>query len=76
VYASWNGATGVSAGRVLGGASAATLTPIATASSSGFETSIGVQSADADFAVQALDAAGKVLATSSVSLGRVGGIRR
>ncbi len=64
VYASWNGATDVSAWRVLGGASPATLTPIATAASTGFETAIAVDSTDANFAVQALGAAGEVLGTS------------
>jgi hypothetical protein len=64
VYASWNGATGVSAWRVLGGASPTTLTPIATAASTGFETTIAVDSPDADFAVAALGTAGEVLGTS------------
>jgi hypothetical protein len=65
VYASWNGATGVSAWRVLGGASPATLTPVATAASTGFETALAVDSPNADFAVAALGEAGEVLGTSS-----------
>jgi Arylsulfotransferase (ASST) len=65
VYASWNGATAVSSWRVLGGASAAGLSPLATAPQSGFETTIPVQSADAYLAVQALGGAGQVLGTSS-----------
>jgi hypothetical protein len=64
VYASWNGATAVSAWRVLGGASPTTLRPITTASSSGFETTIALQRPDANFAVQALGGTGEVLGTS------------
>ena len=64
VYASWNGATGVSSWRVLGGASAAGLSPIATAVQTGFETAIPVQSTDVYFAAQALGPAGEVLGTS------------
>jgi hypothetical protein len=64
LYASWNGATGVSAWTVLGGASPATLAPIATIASAGFETTIAVDSPDADFAVQALGTAGQVLGIS------------
>jgi Arylsulfotransferase (ASST) len=66
VYASWNGATGVSEWRVLGGASATSATSvIATAPAGGFETAIPVSSADAYFAVQALGAEGQVLGTSA-----------
>jgi hypothetical protein len=64
VYASWNGATAVVAWRVLEGASAATLTPVATVPSTGFETSIAVPSAAAHFAVQALGVGGEVLGAS------------
>jgi hypothetical protein len=64
VYASWNGATGVSAWRVLGGATPAELTPIATAAYTGFQTTIAVAGTAADYAVQALGAAGEVLGTS------------
>jgi hypothetical protein len=64
VYASWNGATGVSAWRVLAGPSPAQLSTIATAQRAGFETQIPVQSAAADFAVQALGPSGQVLGTS------------
>ncbi|HTR73504.1 MAG TPA: arylsulfotransferase family protein [Solirubrobacteraceae bacterium] len=64
VYASWNGATGVSAWRVLAGPSPAQLAPIANAQKTGFETAIPVQSAAGDFAVQALGPAGQVLGTS------------
>ena len=67
VYASWNGATGVSSWRVLAGPSPAQLSPIANAPRSGFETAIGVSSAAGDFAVQALGAGGQVLGTSSAT---------
>ncbi len=63
VYASWNGATGVSAWRVLGGTGASTLMPVATAPNVGFETPITAASANS-FAVQALGAGGEVLSTS------------
>jgi hypothetical protein len=65
VYASWNGATGVSGWTVLGGASATTLSPIASVPSTGFETAIPVSSADAYFAVQALGSQGQALRTSA-----------
>jgi len=64
LYASWNGATGVSAWRVLGGVNPATLSPLASAPSAGFETAIAVPSAAPVFAVQALGPAGEVLAIS------------
>jgi hypothetical protein len=67
-YASWNGATAVSAWRVLAGASPAALTPLQTAARSGFETAIALPAAPSDryVAVQALDATGAVLGTSAV----------
>jgi len=64
LYASWNGATGVSAWRVLGGATPATLTPVASAAYTSFQTTIVVAGTAADFAVQALGAGGEVLGTS------------
>jgi hypothetical protein len=64
VYASWNGATGVSSWRVLAGATPTMLSPIASAPWGGFETAIAVQSANSVFAVQALGPAGDVLAIS------------
>ncbi len=64
-YASWNGATGVASWRLLGGASASSLTrPARTAPSTGFETAIGVPGGPAYIAVQALAADGSVLSTS------------
>jgi hypothetical protein len=65
VYASWNGATGVSGWTVLGGASPTSLSPLATVAASGFETAIPVSGADAYFAVQALGAGGQALGASA-----------
>ena len=65
VYASWNGATGVSGWRVFAGETPATLSEVASVPSGGFETTIPVSSASADFAVQALGAQGQVLGTSA-----------
>jgi hypothetical protein len=64
IYASWNGATGVAAWQVLGGATPATLAPLGNVPSGGFETAISVPSAAPVFAVQALGSAGEVLASS------------
>ena len=66
IYASWNGATGVAQWRVLAGQFVEALAPVATAARTGFETRIDVQSTANAFAVLALDADGKVLATSPV----------
>jgi len=66
IYASWNGATGISAWRIIGGANPAALAAIATVASAGFETATAVPSAAPVFAVQALGAGGEVLATSRV----------
>jgi hypothetical protein len=63
VYASWNGATGVAAWRVLSGTSASALRPTRTVTDTNFETSTKIAAA-AYVAVQALDAHGHVLATS------------
>jgi hypothetical protein len=68
VYASWNGATGVSAWRVLGGATPATLSPVLEARAGGFETAITVP-VYPNFAVQALGPAGEVLGTSPAIAG-------
>ncbi len=69
VYASWNGATGVAAWRLLAGSSASSLTPISRVPRSGFETALPVASEASTFAVQALGAEGQVLGTSH-SVGR------
>jgi hypothetical protein len=67
VYASWNGATAVSQWRVLGGASARTLAPLALAPRSGFETALTLTSVPAYLAAQALGAQGQVLGTSATA---------
>ncbi len=61
VYASWNGATTVARWQVLGGASAAALTPLTTVARQGFETHISLSTAPAVVAVKALDAHGRAL---------------
>jgi hypothetical protein len=71
-YASWNGATEVAAWRVLAGASAAALAPVAGAPRAGFETAIPLTSAPPArslFEVQALDANGAVLGASAARKG-------
>jgi hypothetical protein len=65
VYASWNGANQVSSWRVLSGDRADRLSPVASSSNHGFETAIKT-AAQGYLAVQALDAAGHVLSTSTV----------
>jgi hypothetical protein len=74
VYASWNGATGVSAWRVLAGPDPAHLSPIASAPRAGFETAIPVRSAEPDFAVQALGSSGEILGTAHVVVAEGGGV--
>lgn len=69
VYASWNGATGVVAWRVLAGDSASSLSVVATVPRSGFETVIPTTSTGPYVRVQALAAAGVVLGTSAVVRG-------
>ncbi|HEY0517405.1 MAG TPA: MFS transporter [Solirubrobacteraceae bacterium] len=65
VYASWNGATAVAAWRVLAEPSAAHPTvAVARAAKSGFETAIAVKAGYRSFALQALDARGRVIGTS------------
>jgi Arylsulfotransferase (ASST) len=64
VFASWNGATAVDRWQVLAGASGGTLHPVGSAASDGFETRISLASSANTFAVRAIDADGRVLATS------------
>jgi Arylsulfotransferase (ASST) len=64
VHASWNGATGVSSWRVLAGAHAGSLSAQSTFPAVAFESSITLPVSFAYVAVQALDDAGGVLATS------------
>jgi hypothetical protein len=65
VYASWNGATEVTAWRVLAGPDEQNLTPVLDAPKAGFETKIDVQGSHAYAAVEALDAGGAVLGRSA-----------
>jgi hypothetical protein len=65
VEASWNGATTVASWRVLAGTSASALSPIATASKHGFETTIHVHTTAPLVAVEALDGSGAKLASSA-----------
>jgi hypothetical protein len=67
VHASWNGATNVTAWRVLSGPSPATLTTARAGPKRGFETLISVPSSPPYVAVQALGSSGNVLATSAVT---------
>jgi hypothetical protein len=64
VAASWNGATEVASWQVLAGASPASLALAASTPRSGFQTSIGLASAPAYVAVQALNPAGAVIGRS------------
>ncbi len=67
VYASWNGATGVASWRLLAGGSPSSLHAILTAPRSGFETALKVPGGTIGpyLAAQALDATGRVLASSA-----------
>jgi EmrB/QacA subfamily drug resistance transporter len=66
VYASWNGATQVASWKVLAGSGSGRLSVVAHAARSGFETTIPVAAGSyARFEVEALDAAGRVLGTST-----------
>ena len=64
VYASWNGATQVTAWKVIGFTAAGSTTKLARHVRTGFETAIPVGSGYRRFEVQALDARGKVIGTS------------
>jgi len=67
VYASWNGATQVASWRVLAGQTPASLTSVALAPRSGFETAIQIPAGTVgpDMAVQALGAGGEVLGSTA-----------
>jgi len=69
VYASWNGATEVASWKLLAGASASSLSTVAQVPRSGFETAIPVPAGTVGpyVAVQALGAAGQLLATSATA---------
>ena len=62
---SWNGATDVSAWRLLAGASPSAMKPAATAAKAGFETTISAPVGALGYlAVQALDGSGSVIGVS------------
>jgi len=65
VAMSWNGATAVASWRVLAGASASALAPVASGARTGFETTLKASTAGPYFAAQALDGSGNVLGTSA-----------
>ncbi len=65
VYVSWNGATKVASWRVLAGSATNDLQAVVTSTKQGFENQIAIAT-QPYVAVQALDAAGRTLATSSV----------
>ena len=67
LYASWNGATSVSAWRVLAGPTATTLATLGSAPVSGFETTIPAHTADDYLQVQALSSAGTVMGSSQTA---------
>lgn len=67
VDASWNGATTVSAWKVLAGPSTGSLSAVTTVPKQGFDTSITVHTTEPEIAVAALDASGQTLATSTAT---------
>jgi hypothetical protein len=67
VHASWNGATDVSAWRVLAGKSTPALSEQATVDSTGFETATALPKRYPYVEVQALDSSGHVLASSKIT---------
>jgi hypothetical protein len=70
VYASWNGATGVTGWRVFAGRSPTSLTAVGQFPRGGFETEMTVASTLHYIAVQALGAEGQVLASSHAVMRR------
>jgi hypothetical protein len=60
-YVSWNGATEVTAWRVLAGARASGLAPVGEVPRDGFETSVPLESGTRMVRAEALDADGRVL---------------
>jgi hypothetical protein len=65
LYASWNGATGVSSWEALSGTSAASLAPVAGAGKRSFETQLTVHAGLPYFAMEAIGSRGQVLGTSA-----------
>jgi hypothetical protein len=68
-YASWNGDTRTAAWRLLAGPSPAQLSPVASATRTGFETAIALPAPASFLAVQALDSTGAVQGTSATVRG-------
>ena len=66
-YASWNGATGVAAWRLLAGERPDALRAVASTRADGFETALRAASAGPHFAVQALDRSGATLGESTTA---------
>src|SRR5690242_16851403 len=64
LWASWNGATDVTAWRIVGGPNPQAMAPILTTRDSGFETALGTRNGNAWYRVQALGSKGQVLATT------------
>ena len=64
VEASWNGATTVVSWKLLAGASPSALSPVASATRAGFETTITTHSSAPYVAVEAIGSSGQTLATS------------
>jgi hypothetical protein len=64
VEASWNGATDVSSWKLLAGSSPSSLSTIATAPRSGFETTISAHTSAPYVAVAAVGSSGQTLGTS------------
>ncbi len=69
VYVSWNGDTRTATWRLLAGASASSLAPVASATRTGFETALQAPAPAAYVAVQALDSSGAVIGTSKTIRG-------
>ncbi len=65
VYASWNGATGVSSWKVFGRTSSGAMALVAWYDRGGFETAMPVPSGYTSFKLQALDASRHVIGTSA-----------
>ena len=66
LYASWNGATDVSAWRVLAGTTATNLAVVGIYPSTGFETTIGAATTAPYVRVQALSGTGSLLRSSRI----------
>jgi hypothetical protein len=65
IYASWNGATEAATWQVLAGSGPDELEPLASAPKKGFETVITVHTTEPYVGLQAMNASGKVLGTTS-----------